>query len=115
MYIGLELTNPFRDERSPYKAPTTKETFYMLTKETPETINVGKVVTAEVTGLSNHHPPLEEMNVEDLSPIYNEERRSWQCPICMAVSQSLHLLSIMAFKNCYVGFFRYYPSLGAQR
>jgi transcription elongation factor SPT6 len=33
-----------------YSSPTTEELFNMLTKETPETLYIGKLITATVVG-----------------------------------------------------------------
>lgn len=40
--IRAELNHRYKDLRTPYEPPSTEEIFNMLTKETPQTFNVGK-------------------------------------------------------------------------
>jgi len=48
--IRTELNNRYRDLRTGFESPTQEEIFNMLTKETPETLYIGKLVTATVIG-----------------------------------------------------------------
>jgi len=48
--IRNELNERYNDVRTPYKTPNPEELFNMLTKETPETLYIGKLVTASVVG-----------------------------------------------------------------
>ncbi|CAD6234366.1 GSCOCG00001857001-RA-CDS, partial [Cotesia congregata] len=48
--IKEELKHPYKDMRRPYLSLSAKEIFNLLTKETPETFYVGKLVQATVVG-----------------------------------------------------------------
>ncbi|XP_031780062.1 transcription elongation factor SPT6-like [Nasonia vitripennis] len=50
--IGRELDAGYKDARSPYRSPDPDKLFNMLTKETPESFHIGKLVEATVTGIS---------------------------------------------------------------
>jgi transcription elongation factor SPT6 len=48
--------------REPFVDPTNEEVFNMLTKETPQTFYVGKLVMATVTGFAYKKPQGEELD-----------------------------------------------------
>lgn len=48
--IRAELNCRYKDLRQPYQSANPEEMFDMLTKETPETFYIGKMVTATVIG-----------------------------------------------------------------
>lgn len=48
--IRAELNHRYKDLRTPYRSPNPEELFDMLTKETPETFFIGKMVLATVVG-----------------------------------------------------------------
>lgn len=48
--IRAELNSRYKDLRQPYQSANPEELFDMLTKETPETFYIGKMVTASVIG-----------------------------------------------------------------
>ena len=48
--IRNELKDMYKDFREPYTEPTPEDTFNMVTKESPKTFFVGKLVMATVTG-----------------------------------------------------------------
>lgn len=50
--IRAELNCRYKDLRAPYESPTPEKLFDMLTKETPETFYIGKLILATVTGLN---------------------------------------------------------------
>ena len=48
--IRTEMTHPFADLRLPYETLEREQLFYLLSKETPETLYPGKLVVAYVAG-----------------------------------------------------------------
>ena len=48
--IRAELNHRYNDLRTPYWSPNSEELFDMLTKESPETFYIGKMVLARVVG-----------------------------------------------------------------
>lgn len=79
--IRAELNHRYKDLRKPYRSPTAEELFDCLTKETPETFYVGKMVLASVTGFTYKRPQAEQL--DQANPVRNEETGLWQCPFCM--------------------------------
>ncbi|CAM9213792.1 unnamed protein product, partial [Lampetra fluviatilis] len=79
--IRTELHCRYRDLRSPYRSPTAGEAFNLLTKETPETFHVGKLVTAVVTGIA-HRRPQGESNDQAIRIDATGLWHLWQCPFC---------------------------------
>lgn len=79
--IRAELNHRYKDLRKPYQSPTAEELFDYLTKETPETFYVGKMVLAAVTGFTYKRPQPEQL--DQANPVRNEETGLWQCPFCM--------------------------------
>jgi len=78
--IRSELNHRYKDVRSSYVSPTPEEIFNMVTKETPQTFFIGKLVMATVTGFQHRKPKPEEL--DRASPVRNEETGLWQCPFC---------------------------------
>ncbi|CAG9561741.1 unnamed protein product [Danaus chrysippus] len=78
--IRAELNSRYKDLRVAYRSPTPEELFDMLTKETPETLYVGKMVLATVIGIS-HRKPQREM-LDQANPVRNDETGLWECPFC---------------------------------
>ena len=76
--IRSELHKMYRDKRVPYEPPEDTEIFNMVTKETPETFYVGKLVQAQVTGFEYKKPQGEEL--DQAAPLRKGE--VWQCPFC---------------------------------
>ncbi|ODN05104.1 Transcription elongation factor SPT6 [Orchesella cincta] len=74
--IRVELYNRYKDLRTQYQSPSPEEVFNMLTKETPETLYIGKLITATVTGITYKKPQV------DAVPFKNEVTGRWQCPFC---------------------------------
>uniref|UniRef100_U3I284 Transcription elongation factor SPT6 n=1 Tax=Anas platyrhynchos platyrhynchos TaxID=8840 RepID=U3I284_ANAPP len=76
--IRAELSCRYKDLRTPYRAPNTEEVFNMLTKETPETFYIGKMIICNVTGIAHRRPQGESYD----QAIRNDETGLWQCPFC---------------------------------
>uniref|UniRef100_T1GUP5 Transcription elongation factor SPT6 n=1 Tax=Megaselia scalaris TaxID=36166 RepID=T1GUP5_MEGSC len=79
--IRAELNSRYKDLRTPFKSANAEEMFDMLTKETPESFYVGKMVLATVVGLSYRKPQGEQL--DNANPVRNEETGHWQCPFCL--------------------------------
>ncbi|XP_068633718.1 transcription elongation factor SPT6 [Battus philenor] len=78
--IRAELNSRYKDLRVPYRSPTLEEMFDILTKESPETFYVGKMVLATVVGIT-HRKPQREM-LDQANPVRNDETGLWECPFC---------------------------------
>ncbi|KAK0074908.1 hypothetical protein PV325_007644, partial [Microctonus aethiopoides] len=79
--IRAELSSPYKDLRSPYMSPTPEELFDILTKETPETFYIGKLVLATVIGMNYKKPDTDQL--DQANPVRSDETGFWQCPFCM--------------------------------
>lgn len=79
--IRSELNHRYKDLRVPYQSPGPELMFDMLTKETPETFYIGKLVTATVIGISHRKP--EKDQLDQANPVRNDETSLWQCPFCL--------------------------------
>lgn len=78
--IRAELNHRYKDLRTPFRPPNNEEKFNMLTKETPITFYVGKLVLCVVTGIARKRPQGEQL--DEANPVRNEETGLWQCPFC---------------------------------
>ncbi|MGH0177772.1 UNVERIFIED_CONTAM: hypothetical protein FKN15_076140, partial [Acipenser sinensis] len=76
--IRAELSCRYKDLRATYRPPNTEEIFNLLTKETPETFYIGKLITSIVTGIAHRRPQGESYD----QAIRNDETGLWQCPFC---------------------------------
>ncbi|XP_046876108.1 transcription elongation factor SPT6 isoform X1 [Hypomesus transpacificus] len=76
--IRAELSCRYKDLRVPYRPPNTEEVFNLLTKETPETFYIGKLITSVVTGIAHRRPQGESYD----QAIRNDATGLWQCPFC---------------------------------
>ncbi|XP_053313046.1 transcription elongation factor SPT6 [Spea bombifrons] len=76
--IRAELSCRYKDLRTPCRSPNPEEVFNMLTRETPETFYIGKLVTCNVTGIAHRRPQGESYD----QAIRNDETGLWQCPFC---------------------------------
>lgn len=78
--IREELNSRYKDLRVVYRSPTAEEMFDILTKESPDTFYVGKMVLASVVGIT-HRKPQREM-LDQANPVRNDETGLWECPFC---------------------------------
>ncbi|CAH4028346.1 unnamed protein product [Pieris brassicae] len=78
--IRAELNSRYKDLRVSYRSTTPEEMFDILTKESPETFFVGKMVLASVVGIT-HRKPQREM-LDQANPVRNDETGLWECPFC---------------------------------
>ncbi|XP_044574909.1 transcription elongation factor SPT6 isoform X1 [Cotesia glomerata] len=79
--IRSELNSRYKDLRTPYQSPTPEQLFDILTKETPETFYIGKLMSAVVVGISHKKPQGEQL--DQANPVRNDESGLWQCPFCL--------------------------------
>ncbi|XP_053981515.1 transcription elongation factor SPT6-like [Hylaeus volcanicus] len=79
--IRAELNSRYKDLRVPYQPLDTEKLFDVLTKETPETFYVGKLVMATVVGISHRKPQGDQL--DQANPVRNDETGLWQCPFCL--------------------------------
>nr|CAD7428568.1 unnamed protein product [Timema monikensis] len=79
--IRAELNHRYKDLRSPFTSPNPEEMFDMLTKETPETFFIGKMVLGTVIGITHRKPQGEQL--DQANPVRNDETGLWQCPFCL--------------------------------
>ncbi|KAG5326675.1 SPT6H factor, partial [Acromyrmex heyeri] len=71
----------YKDLRVLYQSSSAEKLFDVLTKETPETFYVGKLVLATVVGISHRKPQGDQL--DQANPVRNEETGLWQCPFCL--------------------------------
>ena len=81
--IRSELNHRYKDVRVPFQPPMPEEIFNMVTKETPQTFFIGKLVLATVTGFQHRKPKREEL--DRANPVRSEDSGLWQCPFCVKV------------------------------
>ena len=76
--INLELSNGFKDRfRRLPQSPSEVERFEMLTKETLETLCIGKLVLVTATEYVCRYP-----NEKDVGDLEKSENGFWKCPFC---------------------------------
>ncbi|XP_034831769.1 transcription elongation factor SPT6 [Maniola hyperantus] len=78
--IRAELNSRYKDLRVAYRSPTAEELFDILTKESPETFFVGKMVLATVVAITHRRPEREKL--DQANPVRNDETGLWECPFC---------------------------------
>nr|NVI78477.1 Spt6 [Cucujiformia] len=79
--IRAELNSRYKDMRTAFRSANPEELFDTLTKETPETFYIGKLVTATVCGIARRKPQGEQL--DQANPVRNDETGLWQCPFCL--------------------------------
>lgn len=78
MSMKAELINRYQDCRRPYESPTDDILLNILTKETPETMHIGRLVTAKVARVIRQ----QSENDHTQEPSRNEITGKWTCPVC---------------------------------
>ncbi|CAL4068292.1 unnamed protein product [Meganyctiphanes norvegica] len=79
--IRHELNHRYKDFRVPYKSPSAEELFNILTRESPETFYVGKMVQVTVINFVHRKPRGDQL--DNANPVRNEDTGLWQCPFCL--------------------------------
>ena len=78
--IRNELSSRFKDPRNMYQPPSDAKLFTLLTKETPETLHVGKLITVTVNRIARKVP--QEDDIATATPNRSEETNLFTCPFC---------------------------------
>lgn len=79
--IRSELNSRYKDLRVTWQPLNAEELFDVLTKETPESFYIGKLVLATVIGISHKKPQGDQL--DQANPVRNDETGLWQCPFCL--------------------------------
>lgn len=79
--IRKELNCRYKDMRPPYRSPTSEQLFQIVTKETPETFYIGKLLLTTVMSFVHRKPQGEQLDNAD--PEENAETGLWKCPFCL--------------------------------
>lgn len=77
--IREELHCRYRDHRKSYQQPSQEEIFAMLTKETPQTFYIGKLITCKVVQIPRRKPGSAQL---DMANPVKEKTNLWRCPFC---------------------------------
>ena len=78
--IRAELTQRYKDVRLRYEPPTSKDLFHFITKETPATFHVGKLIQCQVFDFARRPPPADQL--EKAEPLKDETTGILTCPLC---------------------------------
>lgn len=79
--IRAELNSRYKDLRAPYEPPGPEKLFNILTKETPESFYIGKLILATVCSMNRRKPEGEQL--DQANPVRNDKSGLWQCPFCL--------------------------------
>lgn len=79
--IREEFQCRYKDHRDSYKIPNQENIFAMLTKETPQTFYIGKLITCQVVQLPRKKPNPSQLDMANPQKI--DETNLWRCPFCM--------------------------------
>lgn len=79
--IRKELNCRYKDMRPPFRSPSPAELFQIVTKETPETFYVGKMLLTTVKHFQRRKPQGDQLDNAD--PEENAETGLWKCPFCL--------------------------------
>lgn len=78
--IRGELSNRYKDHRTPYTPMSSEQTFFCLLKESAESFHLGKLVLARVIAIARRKPNQEQL--DEANPIKDEATCMWQCLFC---------------------------------
>ncbi|CAJ0962765.1 unnamed protein product, partial [Mesorhabditis belari] len=81
--IRRELSKRYEDWRPPFGPPSDMQLFKMLTKESKNTLYIGKLVEAKVIRLS--FKPVHQEQQSQREPIRLEDSNQWVCPWCCSI------------------------------
>ena len=70
----------YKDHRESFRSPDAEEIFNMVTKETPKTFYIGKLLEARVVSFAYKQPHSEEL--DKAAPQRKPGENVWQCPFC---------------------------------
>ncbi|CAF1501278.1 unnamed protein product, partial [Didymodactylos carnosus] len=80
--IRAELTNRYKDLRIRYEQPTKEDLFHFITKETPLTFYVGKMIQCQVCQPPIVYKKPSAEQLENAQPDKDEISGFWKCPFC---------------------------------
>ena len=78
--IRGELNAMYEDKRDKWEKPSEDDLFNMLTKETPRSLYMGKLVMVTVINFKYKKPQADEL--DKAAPVRKEGGELWQCPFC---------------------------------
>lgn len=79
--IREEFQCRYKEHRDPYEHPRQEEIFAMLTKETPQTFYIGKLITCTVVQIPRKKPTAAQL--DSANPVKTDDTNFWRCPFCM--------------------------------
>ncbi|XP_008554918.1 transcription elongation factor SPT6 [Microplitis demolitor] len=99
--IQAEMNCQYKDPRTPYESPNAEQLFDLLTKETPQTLYIGKLVSATVIGMI-YRKKADDQSDNQLVPVKNDETGLWKCPHCLKddFADSSNVLEHFDTDNC---------------
>ena len=80
--IRTELGQMYKDQRTAWEKPDDIELFNMLTKESPRTFYIGKLLMATVINFKYRKPTGEELDKAAPVRAQKGDVEQWQCPFC---------------------------------
>jgi transcription elongation factor SPT6 len=80
--IRDELFGLYKERRKPYRSLTIEERFRLLTGETADSLQVGKLIMCTVSGIVRKKPTAEMFDNAN-AIIRNDQTNLYQCPFCM--------------------------------
>ncbi|CAF3525255.1 unnamed protein product [Rotaria socialis] len=78
--IRAELTHRYKDVRIRYEPPTPEDLFHFITKETPATFHLGKLIQCQVFDFARKPPTSSQL--EAAQPEKDEATGILKCPLC---------------------------------
>lgn len=78
--IRAELTHRYKDVRIRYEPPTLEDLFHFITKETPATFHLGKLIQCQVFDFARKPPT--DKQLEEAQPEKDEATGMLKCPLC---------------------------------
>merc|ERR1719422_2095562 len=80
--IRTELGQMYKDQRTAWEKPDDIELFNMLTKESPRTFYIGKLLMATAINFKYRKPTGEELDKAAPVRAQKGDVEQWQCPFC---------------------------------
>jgi transcription elongation factor SPT6 len=78
--IRAELTHRYKDVRIRYEPPSPEDLFHFITKETPATFHLGKLIQCQVFDFARKQPTPDQL--EAAQPLKDEATGILTCPLC---------------------------------
>jgi transcription elongation factor SPT6 len=101
--IRAELTHRYRDVRVRYEPPSPEDLFHFITKETPATFHLGKLIQCQVFDFARKPPTLAQL--EDAQPEKDEATGILKCPLCHTERfhnvKEVRKTEVCRFKSCF--------------